>query len=758
MKKRLWRMGLVAVAAFGMLWCGVPFQSAEVADVQEDASAASYDWEDDWWFDEGDVEVPPLAEMIQVADNRNFTLYFHEEGLDIYVLDKRNNTVWSNAIDGEYIDVGASLPSAYSTLLTVNVAQTDGELQFYNITSGSQTGGLQVDCRYEDDKIRLYMRQEMKSESGGGKNPEGSLALALDMWIDDDGLLYSLPESEIRESGDLMLAGVDVFPSFGAARSDEDGYVFYPDGSGSLISFKPYDMPNAQQYLYPLYGLTEFSIEAEKERDTLGEHALMLPVYGIKRTNDGLFAAVLEGAHDAHLKISMPGFQVPGAYRANFSFDYRTYTSAVYDFGDSRGQDIAVSMLVPERIEGTRTVKYFLLDKQENSYSDMAVKYREELIKREILTPQAAAGDIPLSVELFMGITRPGIVADEVYPLTTYGQAVDILASLKEAGVRRMDVLLTGWGKGGYDTVPTIPQAEGRLGGRTGLDKLCGFCMDNGYNAYASLDFYHADSQKGHVNLGKDALRDFAGQLLTDERESRWYLLNPVRVFESYSRTALEKTPDGLGFNLEYIGNRTTYDYNRKHVTYSEKMIAAYQKAMRQMADSGRRAAVSGGNAFVLPYAERLYQLPDEDSGYFQNDCAVPFYQMVVHGSLPYTSLAANQSHDYTYQKLKWIETGSLPHFLLTQENPIVLKDTEYTMLFSSEYSRWGTVVLDMYKEFNDRLASVWHLKINRHEMVEDQVVRLTYESGAQTLINYRHEPVTVQGMTIPAMDYVVVQ
>ena len=90
-------------------------------------------------------------------------------------------------------------------------------------------------------------------------------------------------------------------------------------------------------------------------------------------------------------------------------------------------------------------------------------------------------------------------------------------------------------------------------------------------------------------------------------------------------------------------------------------------------------------------------------SNYFITDENVPFYQMVVHGSIPYSSDPGNLSYDLRYHVLKWVEYGCMPYFELTFQKSINLKNTEYSRLFTSYYSQWNDVIADVYNELNSR-------------------------------------------------------
>ena len=42
---------------------------------------------------------------------------------------------------------------------------------------------------------------------------------------------------------------------------------------------------------------------------------------------------------------------------------------------------------------------------------------------------------------------------------------------------------------------------------------------------------------------------------------------------------------------------------------------------------------VDRGNAYALPYADAIVNLPTSSSGYSLVNASIPFYQMVIHGN-----------------------------------------------------------------------------------------------------------------------------
>ena len=130
---------------------------------------------------------------------------------------------------------------------------------------------------------------------------------------------------------------------------------------------------------------------------------------------------------------------------------------------------------------------------------------------------------------------------------------------------------------------------------------------------------------------------------------------------------------------------------------------------------------------------------------------------MLLHGFVEYSSVAGNLSENLQFQKLKWIETGSIPYFCITEESPNKLKDTGYNQLFSSEFSLWKEKLTGVYKEFNEKLSGIYNGVIIEHTTIKDNLVRVTFDNGKTIYINYANNNQVIDDLEIPAMDYVVI-
>ena len=132
---------------------------------------------------------------------------------------------------------------------------------------------------------------------------------------------------------------------------------------------------------------------------------------------------------------------------------------------------------------------------------------------------------------------------------------------------------------------------------------------------------------------------------------------------------------------------------------------------------------------------------------------------MVVSGMIPFsTEGAGNLAYDLQTQKLKWIENGALPYFYLTYESALNLRDTDYDTLFSSTYADWEQTVVDTYKEFEANLSCVYGEQMVDHKIITSDLYRIEYANGIAIYINYANTDAKVDGVTVPAKNYVFVK
>ena len=679
------------------------------------------------------------ADMRLVSSSGHFALYYDEDGADIYIEDKINNTFWSNKVERVYYDNDEANKNILSMLLTAGVANEDGGLeiyQLYNQKSNADEFLLTPDYSSEKLTININMKNQQI---------QFSVVLALT----EDGFTVTVPGESIVSGGKSKLANLTLMPSFGAALSDQKGYIFYPDGCGGLIDFNGVNEQDPRAYVYPVYGLNQQSVDRKLKNEKTNIKNMTLPVFGIKTPDKGFLAAVTEGEAESNINICPGGYQAPGLSRAYFSFTYMYYS-------DLEINGSSIQRLMPYSYNTTKTVRYFLLNKEACEYSDMASAYRRYLENAGMFSDSPQT-NIKLSLDFFAGINEPGILGNKLVPMTTFSQAGAIVRDLYDKGIKEVDVGLSGWGKGGYDVLPSAVSVESGLGGASGLKSFASFLNSRNIDLYLNANFVDMDPKTGKANARKDVLRDYLGLAATDTRQSK--MLMNVQKTLSGLLTQLMKTGliSGRTYaGLEKAGTVVIPNFEKKMDVSRQQTVDAYQSGMKQILSSSEKLRVSGGNQYVLKHATTLSDIPDTTSGYFITTSEVPFYQMVVSGHVQYTSAAGNQSGDYAKQKLRWLEYGSTPRFILTHENPLKMANSGYNALFSSEAHLWKDKILSIYKEYSGQLAGISGKQLLRHTRLSPDLVKVEYDGGHTVYINYGKNAETVDGVEIKGLSYLL--
>ncbi len=679
------------------------------------------------------LATPLLSDMELVAENESIKLYFYPSGLDIYVVGS-NGKMWSNVLMEEYYKQDSPEASVSSQLLTVNACDKNGEVKEYILYDGSNSD-ITADYSLENGELALEVEIE-----------EIELSFKVLFGIENDGFYYHIPDKEIKEKGGKIIS-VTMLQNFGASRNDENGYIFYPDGSGAIMRFKKSNGSASTLNQFSIYGnsdVTYVQLERNWEDNIYGA---LLSVYGVSQTDNGLVAVVDKGAADAKINVAMPGYQVSDLYRAYISYNYRSFSSTNFN-------QTTISSLVEERTKVDRKCYFYLLSGEENNYSGMAKRYRKHLEDNGTLDKKTEFKDVPLSVNMLCGVQKNGIFSTTLQKMTTFSQAKQMTEWFSKNGVKQLDILLSGWADGGWDTLPTKVKAEGGVGGKSDLKKLQQYCEKAGFDLSLDVDAILANSETGKFNARKDAVRNYFGDFFIDKTDTK-YILNSVRVIENmYSQ--FKKDYSKAGLNLLTVGKLAFPDYNSKNVCTTQEIIDSYISVMKKAQKDGIRVSATTGNGYILPYADMIYSLPQRDSGYTFTTESVPFYQMVIHGYIAYTGAVGNTHYDFDRCVLEWVETGSVPSFILTYEETEKLLESNYDSVFSSEFSVWREKIAETYNKLNKDFSLLQNETIDFHEKIKEGVSRITYSNGYTVYVNYNDTPYTVDGHSVEGNDYLI--
>lgn len=689
-----------------------------------------------------------------VAETENLALYVTEVSVNIAVLNKNSGMIWSSLVkeslleeEGENLSSGrfyslvsfgdiqasvddVTLAETFSNRILQDNLTTDAEGSYMQIDYASVLNGVRITVLLTDSKYKLVMDFSLNAE--------------------DETLVVSVDTSKCSyNSLGKKWVTINVMPYFGAAGDREDGYVFYPDGSGTIAEFTQHHSSVESAKTLPFYSQELASTTRLSENESNGVMPVMYPVLGMKRGDDAFFAIVTDGACSSGMRFS-PSGNLTKLYRVHPIF---YITPALMVQSDPTTERYTRMGTIYEEYY---RVEYHFLDGDDADYSGMAVTYRNYLLKNGLLNKAISAGDtMPLALDLFMNSYESTIFGDQSVVVTTFSQAVDMIKDLGNRGIADMLINVSAWQKYG-DSMGTVNSAASAIGGNNGFKSLVEAAKELGYDIFAQVNMVEAHLSTTKFRASRHAAQDLDGLSLV----GRSYLIAPPVIKERYETLYADYFSDiGVsGLNYEMLGY-FLYNYNYDGTHYNRFVSEEiYSLILEQSKNDLGKNAVWYGNQYSLATADWIYDLPSTDTGYANTTRAVPFAQIVLHGYIPYSAIAGNMFYDDDAQTLKWIEYGYIPYYKLTHDSTSKLMNTAYSELFSAEYSDWADTIEEKYKMMSESVGYLYSVPIKKHEMIKDNVYVTVYEDGSKVYVNYGKSGYRTSDGVVNGKSYLVVK
>lgn len=695
----------------------------------------------DLFFADSDVNAnAPVLEPTEptvVADNGTYTMEYDPiEDRVNFRLKGTEEILWSTGVTEE--EYGQSVENKMTLKALkqlINLKYTDFGKRSGAVHNGSNA--CETTLRKLDNGIRFDF-----------DFTDYDIQLALELTLTENGFTAYIPKNSMDESGKFKIAGMDILPMLGATPSGTDGYIFMPDGCGALYHF---GKPAAGETMLSLDVYDEMLIDLDKatEAAAAGHCKASAPVFGIKRAQKALFANMVSGEECCSIILQTDS----GVYKAN-----RVYAASrirkQYAMKAANGSEVYA--YEKENYASDIRIEYTFLNGENCGYSDMANAYRSYLTKNGKLNKTVkAANTYPLAVDFLFGVQKETMLYNETISTATFDQTAQMIRELTEGGATVANSILYGWQSNGYYAYPSSSDVASSAGGKGKLSALTASATQTSF--YLLQNYVNATVGQKGFSTYTDVVYQIDSIPLTDEEEEQ-YLLNLGTQRGRLQKDLRTCQAVGAGLATEGIGSLLYEDYEktRRVTRYGFKQQAA--DVLKTARDAKVKTASDGFAPYLLAYTDYVFNLTADSSHYMLLDEDVPFLQMVLHGYVAYSDATpGNLSEDLLNTKLHWVEYGYMPTFMLTYQNSDQLKDTDFNLLFSSEYALWKSEITAIGKEFTERLSGVYDREIVRHEK-QDGVARVEYAGGTTVIINYNETDVTVGDTLVKARDYAVVR
>ena len=752
--------------------------AAEETDSAADGEEAAEETEEEEEEAQPITDDEALAMAEKALSNDKLEVYLDEKNERLAVKVKDSGSVWwSSPINVETdttildADKGRDMASAQRKQVASTSGFKTGDIGETNRgeSSVTYTNKCTVKWDVKDDKIVETVKYRIKNS----KN-RYDILYKINYELGDDYLYAYVDKDEIEEVNKSSLDGhiltkIQIMPYFAAADSTAEGYMIVPDGTGAVINYNN-GKNNYQDYSQQIYGRDYTAVPLTAPRVTQQAY---LPVMATVSGNKGVVMVASDGDANVYAHAQVCGQQKQAYNNCYFEFELKS-TDTFFMSGDSSTR---LTVFEKGDIKTDRFgVRYYPIDSKSGdiNYADCAEVYRNYLVNEKGLEKKATANNNDLYLDFYGGVMKDtsilGIPFNLKTEITGFNQAKEILNGLKDDGVSSMTVNYNDWTNDSIkQKISTDADPSGTLGGSSDFKDLLG--LDEQIEIIPSMNnFTMASSSWGYMTLTSTAIRvsnaysrqtSYSPAFGVAEKGVAPALLTPNKystVFNDMLESYADEKIDAVGFG--YYSSRLVSDFSNSDSSSRSKTMKTVTDGFEKAKGQESTVFASGANAYILPYVNKVSNIPVYSSSFNVTDYDIPFYQMVIHGYLDYASTSVNKSSNTDEVFYLSLASGSQIHYDMTYVDADTLQDTDYDDLYYTHYEGWTDMAANQYKAAQEILAGVSDYIIKSYERSEDGTVfTTTYaKEGASDVVikvDTKLSQAEVDGKVIPLEDCV---
>lgn len=585
------------------------------------------------------------------------------------------------------------------------------------------------------------------------------ISLKVFVTLSEEGLRVQVPYSSIKETNEkIRLAAIYVLPFLGYTKLGEvDGYMLIPDGCGAIIELDDNNEKFSQPYRSKIYG-GNYSVEAntyavqeydESIATTADTAGIFAPVFGMVHTSaQNAYLGIIEsGKYNAEI------YAYPNGVITDYNWITARYVyREVYQYLTGQTGSISSSQEKPETFD--ISVLYRFESGKEADYVGLAKSYREYLLSNKLINDV----DVSYSTRLdfFAGDQEKALIGKSFVPMTTVEQLDEILAELIGKGLKNISVSLKGWQKNGiYGNISGKAKLESKVGKLNDYIKLA-----EKYSETADFMLY-ADFLNTYANSGsKEYIYQYNGRAFSEEthlelHETKYRYTAPSAA-KRIEKLLRELDGKNIGISFDGVTSEVySYESGTKMNMFSRQYAAGLHAKALSNASAKVLTAYTSPNDYTWSDMQKFYDFRIYGSDYKFATGEVPFFAIALQGCVPLYGEYVNFKADTTEYKLKLIESGVYPSFLLTYESPSELIYTDSASLFSCEYSEYSEMITEYDKIFTELYTATKGTTIKDHSSKKGLSVTV-YENGAQVIVNYNKKAMDYNGQTVAAQSYLI--
>ena len=608
-----------------------------------------------------------------------------------------------------------------------------------------------------------YMDASRYASSSSSDKPAFNITLRYT--LDGRSLVVTVPFDRVAYRSAFPITRLDILPFMGAGSLNDEGYLLVPDGSGALIYF------NNRKYDQIPYNIGVYGWDEAMPRDAVVSNSKApFPVFGVHKNGAALLCIIEEGSAYASVHADVSGRNC--SYNSVYaSFDMIHGALMNISGRSDRAVYRYESGLSPDE---NIILRYTVCE--EGGYVGMAREYRSWLLNKYPFLKNKKDSGVPVAVEIIGAVNktqhRLGIPVDLPLKLTSYRETADMIENFAGLGWKGVHVQLNGWFNRSVDhSAPVKIKLIRELGGKSNFSSIVSAVENNNFTLYPEVDFLYIKDVKtfGGYNLYRDSARyinrrrieKYPFSFVWYGERTQWGKLNhlarPASMMAMIDNF-IEKSPSFGLQNIAFrnMGSALSGDYNEKRHVSREKAIQMRQEKLSELNDSGVGVLIKTGFSYSVPWASIITDIMLDDQDFGITDVSVPFYQIALHGLVPYTGKAINLAEDYTLNILKTIESGAGLYFSFMAEETAELQETKFRQFFANEYQKWIGDADALYRRFSADFGHLYNQAIVDHAILSSGVSMTAYEDGTRVIVNASENDGDYYGNIVKAHNYIV--
>lgn len=681
--------------------------------------------------------VPSAAETQYILENKNYLLTFDVETGGFNILEKSSAVKWESFPHNE-----SGKEDEIKSLISVEYINRENfETSYlYSYTECVLSNGYTVDKI--ENKIDITFNF---------KSIETTVPVTLA--LEEDGFSFTVKTSEIETKNEnIFIVSVSVLPYFGAATTEEDGYIFVPDGSGALINFG--ENTSKEGYSANIYG----GDAADKAISTVDYEEIRMPVFGIKKGNSAFLGILTQGESDCSIQAYANGQRTE---YANIYTKINVGKTLEFNLGINKTTVFEKAPIKNEDVN----VRFIFLKNNDADYSGMARRYREYLTE-DIGFKKMKIRNPALYVDVYAGT----VVKKSAFLFTYNGYTVltsaeeleEMLNKLKSNGIGNINVRYLSSNKDeAFSKIVDSTVFHSKLKYKKMSSVWAGdhdgikiFPAVENMMTYTNENYLFSRSGKAIKDIAGITVRLSAGcDAFGNDLEITKYILKPELLYKNIDSFSRSLKKDNIPyFAVSDITNTLYSDYSGKG-SKLETLKDGIVKGLEKMSEN-TVLSMEDPNIYAAQFASSITDAPLYSSGYDLFDADVPFWHIVMSGFTEYSGEVLNEGYNRS-DILRMIETGTNPRFAVAEDYDSIPVSSKLAKYYSTDLDVWISQMTEIYRLLDEVDALTQGSCINAHRCLSDGVYRTEFANGAEIFVNYNEQPFTLEdGRTVGAQNY----